>query len=239
MLDWETSYTGQSVLLPLDLRGVLFMGQNVNGVYTSGMPVAAAEIEPACAVAGTVTSGGMPLAGAIVRVGDLAQAVSQADGSYSVLGLPTATYRVSVEKNGYMPQILNATTISGRATMLDSVLQPASQPTTPVPLPRCTLSRPIVPRAVYRWHTYSAWGTLKPRHTAGTYPVRVYAWYRVSGRWVRQSIVSARATNLSSYSKYTARLRFNKRGSWRLRAYAPADDRHQAGYSAYTYFYVR
>ncbi len=109
-----------------------------------------------------------------------------------------------------------------------------------VGLRKAWVSKPKAPKAVRRGKVARAWGCLKPRHKARTYPVRVYKERYVSGKWRKAGYVKARASNYYSYSKYTARMKFGKRGKWRLRAYHPAGGGHTAAWSkGYTYVRVR
>lgn len=103
------------------------------------------------------------------------------------------------------------------------------------------VSTPVAPSTMYRTRYYTVYGFLKPRHTAGSgYPVRIYKYRYLSGRWVYAGYVSARAANYSSFSKYYVSVRLPYAGKWRLRAYAPADTGHVASWSSgYDYVTVR
>jgi hypothetical protein len=80
--------------------------------------------------------------------------------------------------------------------------------------------------------SFSSSGYLKPRHTAGTYPVSVRAYKRnTNGTYSYKSAFKAKASNYSSYSKYTATVSLGP-GTWKLRAYAAADSGHIATYGA-------
>jgi hypothetical protein len=88
--------------------------------------------------------------------------------------------------------------------------------------------------------TYSAYGYLKPRHSSGTYPVRIYLYRHLSTGWKSYGYVKAKASNYSSYSKCTAKLKLAYKGKWRLRLYAPADSGHAASWSEdYRYVTVK
>jgi hypothetical protein len=115
--------------------------------------------------------------------------------------------------------------------------------------PRASLGTIASPTTMYRGRTYSVWGLLRPRHRAGTYPVRIYRERYVSGRWTRYpGWINARAYDAYSYraydyrsaTKYVAAVRMPYRGRWRLRAYHPADAGHPSVWSSrYTYVSVR
>ncbi len=102
------------------------------------------------------------------------------------------------------------------------------------------ISKPVAPKTMRRGKAARAWGYLKPRHMAGTYAARVYKERYASGKWRKAGYVKAKASNYSSYSKYTASVKLGQRGRWRLRAFHPAGGGHTAAWSkGYTYVRVR
>jgi Bacterial Ig domain len=106
--------------------------------------------------------------------------------------------------------------------------------------PRAYVSNPIAPSYAYRGRTLSVYGYLKPRHTSGSYPVRIYRFRQVPGGWRSYGYVLARASNTSSYTKYSKNITLPYRGKWALRAYAPGDGGHVATYSTgYDYVIVK
>jgi len=112
-----------------------------------------------------------------------------------------------------------------------------------VALPKAYLTRPSAPSPVSRYTTFTSRGYLKPRHTAGTYPVRIYAeryerQHNGTYKWVLRVSKTARAYDYSSYTKYAARLRLPYRGKWRIRA-RHSDAGHYATYSSWRYVTVR
>ena len=104
-------------------------------------------------------------------------------------------------------------------------------------VPRAYVGAPAPVRLEGRTYRFS--GALKPRHTAGSYPVRVYAWRKVDGAWTFVGSVRARAYDYSTYTRYKASYRFPRAGEWRLRGIAPADAGHARSYSSYVYLTVR
>jgi len=104
-------------------------------------------------------------------------------------------------------------------------------------VPRAYVGAPAPVRLEGRAYRFS--GALKPRHTAGSYPVRVYAWRKVAGTWTFVGSVRARAYDYSTYTRYRASYRFPRAGEWRLRGIAPADAGHARSYSSYVYLTVR
>jgi len=103
------------------------------------------------------------------------------------------------------------------------------------------LSNPIAASSTYRGMPITVHGSLNPRHTVGTHPVRVYSWRMTSnGSWKSYGYVSARVSNYSNYSQYSRSLSFPSAGQWRIRAYAPADAKHTDAWSSgYDYVTVK
>ena len=92
---------------------------------------------------------------------------------------------------------------------------------------------------MYHWGWRTIYGYQWPRSATHS-PVRIYRWRYVSGRWRAYGYVTARVHTYSSYSKYSISTRLPYAGSWRLRAYAPADSGHAAAWSSgYDYVTVR
>lgn len=100
------------------------------------------------------------------------------------------------------------------------------------------LTAPSAPTTVYHAKAFKSSGYLKPKHTAGTYPVsiRCYRWSKKADGtygWVYKKKVAAKAANYSTFTKYTASITLPTSGKWRFRAYHAADSRNAATYSAY------
>jgi hypothetical protein len=91
-----------------------------------------------------------------------------------------------------------------------------------------------------RGRSYKVYGYLKPRHRSGTYPVRIYKWRKVNGKWRSEGFVKAKASDYSTYTRYSKALSLPRRGTWRLRAYHPADGGHAGSWSSgFDYVKVR
>jgi hypothetical protein len=106
--------------------------------------------------------------------------------------------------------------------------------------PKAWVRTPIAPSTMSHSRYYTVYGHLKQRHTAGTYPVRIYKYRLVGGVWKSYGYESARVTNYSSYSKYSHSIKLPYKGRWRLRAYAPEDASHAATWSSgYDYVTVK
>jgi hypothetical protein len=105
--------------------------------------------------------------------------------------------------------------------------------------PKVSLGAPMAPERMKRYRYYTVRGSLKPRHAAGTRPVRIYRYKKVSGKWKRYgTYLTARVYDYKTYSRYKVTMRLYSKGSWRIRAYAPADSRHAATWSKYDYVTV-
>jgi len=106
--------------------------------------------------------------------------------------------------------------------------------------PKVSLTAPVAPRAMKRARYYTLYGSLKPHHTEGTKPVRVYKWRKVNGKWKSYGYVKATAYDYKHYTRYKVKMRLTTRGTWRLRAYAPGDSTHAATWSdKYDYVTVK
>lgn len=106
--------------------------------------------------------------------------------------------------------------------------------------PRPYVGRPTRPSSAYRNRTFTVRASLNPRHTAGSYPVKILCYRYESGKWVYRKGFWAKAYNYSSYSRVYARVKLPYKGYWKMRAYAPADSRHAREFGNYTsYFKVK
>lgn len=103
-----------------------------------------------------------------------------------------------------------------------------------------TVGTPKAPTTMSHSRASTIYGYLNPRHIAGAYPVRIYKYRLVSGKWKSYGYVKAKASNYSSYTKYSASVRLPYAGKWRVRANAPADTSHTAAWSSgYDYVTVK
>jgi hypothetical protein len=88
--------------------------------------------------------------------------------------------------------------------------------------PKVSLAKPSAKRTKAR--TYTVSGSLKPAHSKGsTKVVRIYKEIKVGKKWVKKGYVKAK---LTTTTKYSAKVKFPKKGTWRLKAVAPADSLH-------------
>jgi len=87
---------------------------------------------------------------------------------------------------------------------------------------------------------YTVTATLKPHHKAGTYPLRIYKYRSVAGKWRSYGYVKARAADYRTYTRCSCKVKLPVKGKWRPRAFAPADTYHKATWSrGYDYVTVR
>jgi len=81
------------------------------------------------------------------------------------------------------------------------------------------LSTPSVPSHAHHGRSFTTYGYLKPRASSGSYPVKVsfYRYEKKSGHyvWVFRKTVSAKASNYSSYTKYSVSTSLPYSGSWK------------------------
>ena len=82
---------------------------------TQFMSQLASQLAPGV-LAGTVTAGGSPLAGALVSVPGTGSVTTAANGTYSVAGIAPGTYSVTYSKSGYVSQTLSVTISTGATT---------------------------------------------------------------------------------------------------------------------------
>jgi len=105
---------------------------------------------------------------------------------------------------------------------------------------KASLGTPVAPKAMKRSKTYTVYGSLRPWHPAGTKPVRIYKYRKVDGKWKKTGYVKATAYNYKGYTRYKVKMKLTTKGTWRLRACAPADSGHATTWSTkYDYVKVR
>jgi hypothetical protein len=85
------------------------------------------------------------------------------------------------------------------------------------------LPTPGVPSPVYHGRAFTAYGYVKPRHAAGTYPVQLVFEHLHSGKVAYTKRVNAKASNYSAYTKYAASVSLPYAGAWRVRAFHKGD----------------
>jgi len=105
---------------------------------------------------------------------------------------------------------------------------------------RVTLGNPVAPRTMSPARRYTVTATLKPRHAAGSFPLRIYKYRYVAGKWRSYGYVKAKASDYGTFTRCSCKVKLPIKGTWRLRALAPADTYHKATWSrGYDYVTVR
>ncbi|MDO8916284.1 MAG: hypothetical protein Q7W16_09410 [Coriobacteriia bacterium] len=118
------------------------------------------------------------------------------------------------------------------------------------PKPKVSLTKVVAPSSVGRNRRFTAYGFLKPRHRAGSYPVKLQLYRYVRQRnglyaWTLYRSVSARAYDYrptrraSWYTKYRATISLPYNGKWKIRAYHAADATYGPSYSSWRYITAR
>ncbi|MFA5844803.1 MAG: hypothetical protein WC971_08250 [Coriobacteriia bacterium] len=102
---------------------------------------------------------------------------------------------------------------------------------------RAALTAPAVPSIVARGRRYTAWGTLRPRHRAGSNVVRVTLYRLESGRWRQRLYTTSAAQDVAGGSRYG--IWFTIAGAGRWKVLAVHSDTDHAATSVVRYFTVR
>lgn len=197
------AFGGRWTDMDTDLRFVHY-----SAVEYSALTAKASTTVPAYGAAVSLTgvvsdSMGMPVAGmpvkALTAAGAVAgQAVTGADGKYAIVVRPTV-------KTAYTVASLGSSYVGSASSAAPIAIDP-----------KVSVTTPSAPSTAYRNRYFTSTGYLKPRHTAGTYPVLIKAYLKANGKWVLKKTIKAKASNYGSYSKYTARYYLPTRGSWKL-----------------------
>ena len=176
----------------------------------------------AVSILGTLTANGTGLGGkkvvlqtsanGVTFVSSTVTATTTATGAFSMRAVP-------VNKTWY--RVIFAGTTTYMSSTTGAVFA----------LPCAFVSNPVAPAIMYRAKAVAVYGFIKPRYTAGTYPVRVYMWRLVAGVWKAYGFVNAKASNYLTYTKYVASVKFAYAGTWRVRGYHAADASHAASWS--------
>jgi hypothetical protein len=131
---------------------------------------------------------------------------------------------------------------SYRLRFLGTTALAVSGDTTVVVTPKVYTSTPwSSSKTVYHGKTYSWYSTLKPRHTTGTAKFYFEKKSKTTGLYsAYHTSTSGKAYNYSSTtSRVKASYKIGSSGSYRVRAYFPADSLHAATYSPWLYKTVK
>lgn len=150
---------------------------------------------------------------------DVASATTNANGEFSFSVKPAS-------KTYYRVRFAKTTTIDASTSSYIAFT------------PKAYVTVPYAPSTAKRSVAFASYGYLKPKHSAGSYPVRIYLYRYVNGSYVYYRYVSARASNYSTYTKYSASVKLPYAGKWRIRAYH-SDSGHATTTSSYRYVTVR
>jgi hypothetical protein len=104
---------------------------------------------------------------------------------------------------------------------------------------KASVGTPVAPSTMYTSKGATIYGYLKPRHSAGSYPVRLYRWRWNGSSWVSYGYVKMKASNYSSYTKYSWFVKFSTKGRWRVRAVHEDSGHLKAQSSGYDYITVK
>ncbi len=101
------------------------------------------------------------------------------------------------------------------------------------------LTTPSAPSKATRNRPFAVAGYLRPKHTAGSYPVKVRCYRYENSAWVLRKTVSARASTYNSVtSRYAVSLSLPYAGRWMLKAAVGADSLHAGTTSGARYVSV-
>ena len=100
--------------------------------------------------------------------------------------------------------------------------------------PKPTLGKPICPKSVKKGRLFKVYGKLSPRFAAGQKTVKLKAYRRVSGKWKLYKSYAAKNANWGSVTKYTAKIRITKKGTFRFKASTAATATWRAAKSGYS-----
>jgi len=114
----------------------------------------------------------------------------------------------------------------------DAYWQTSSQRTV---VPKVSLSKPVGNSTVANTKSYTYYGYLKPKHTAGTQRVWIKCYRKVSGTYVLKKTYTANLSDYSTYTKYSKQITLGTEGSWRIRAYYKSTLNNAETYSSYKY----
>lgn len=104
---------------------------------------------------------------------------------------------------------------------------------------KATLARPYAPTTVKKNAKFTVTGSIKPRHKAGTKPIKLLRYHREGGKWVRRgAVIYVSVYNYSNYSRYKKSVTLPYKGAWRIYA-QHADAGHATTTSSYRSVTVR
>jgi hypothetical protein len=106
--------------------------------------------------------------------------------------------------------------------------------------PKAYLTAPTAPKTAYKNRYFTTTGYLKPRPGSASVKIKAYKYDTSKKKYVLKKTYTAKLKKYSSTTtKYSARVRFTSRGTWKLVAYTPASVQNAATTSAGRYRRVR
>ena len=105
--------------------------------------------------------------------------------------------------------------------------------------PKVGLTAPTTSSRMRFRHRYTVSGYLKPQHSAGGSPMKLFTYHYERGRWVYRGHFHPKAYNYSGQTKYKASIRLRYKGRWRIRAYHASDPLNSETYSGFRYVTVK
>ena len=110
--------------------------------------------------------------------------------------------------------------------------------------PKAYLTAPSAPKRVYESKLFSTKTFLKPKHAAGSYPVKLQYFRKVikddgTSSWAQKYTLRARAYDYGSYTQCRTSRKLTVTGKWRVRALYEEDRTNAETISDWRYFTVR
>lgn len=100
---------------------------------------------------------------------------------------------------------------------------------------KASMGKPIGKKSVSNRKSYTYYGYLKPRYTAGAQVVWIQCYRKSAGKYRLKKTYTTTLANYSSYSKYSKKIKLNTEGKWRIRARFKATPWNAESYSSWKY----
>lgn len=109
-----------------------------------------------------------------------------------------------------------------------------------IPAMKFALNSMVVPKSIRRYKTLTASVSIAPGYDSSVSPIRMCVQRLVSGHWKAYTSKAAKATvGSATYSKFSARIKFSRRGTFRVRARFMDAAHKTPKYNRYKKFYVK
>jgi len=103
---------------------------------------------------------------------------------------------------------------------------------------KVSLSKPSGRKSISNTKSYTYYGYLKPRYTAGTQRVWIKCYRKSSGSYKLKKTYTANLSDYSTYTKYSKKIKLGTEGKWRIRAYFKATSTNAETVSSWKYITV-